>query len=189
MIAKLTGVVGAAFADHLILDVHGVGYRVFASRRTLAKAQGAVSLLIDTLVREDAFHLYGFADAVEQGWFRRLTAVQGVGARGALALLSALPPDDLALAIAAGDDGALRRAEGVGPKIARRIVTELRDKAPMPALAGAEPARRDSGIQAEAVSALVNLGYGRAEAFAAVAKAQGGDAGTLIRAALKALAG
>lgn len=190
MIAKLRGKVDSVFADHLILDVSGVGYRVFASRRTLARTVGDIVLLIDTHVREDAFLLYGFWDATEQAWFRRLTAVQGVGARGALALLSALTPDDLALAIAAGDEGPLRRAEGVGPKLARRMITELKDKVPLPAMAfpsDSAPHESANAATAEAISALVHLGYGRAEAYGAVAKAQGETAQDLIRCALKVL--
>lgn len=195
MIAKLTGTVDGVGADHLVLDVGGVGYRVFSSRRTLAGAQGACSLLIHTHVREDALTLYGFATAAEQGWFERLTGVQGVGAKAALAILSALDPDALALAIMAGDEAPLRRADGIGPKIARRIVTELKDKAPLPALAPASPGApapsgESTAAVAEAVSALTNLGYGRAEAYGAVTKAgESKDAAALIRSALKELGG
>lgn len=171
MIAKLTGVVDWVGDCFLILDVNGVGYRVFCSGQTLSKcsAKGMqMSLWIETQVREDHIHLFGFADAAEKEWFSILINVQGVGAKVGLAILSVLTPNDLSLALATGDSKALTRAGGVGPKLAVRIVTELKGKAgmiggvsdDMPVSAGAA----GSGVMNEAVSALVNLGYGRSEA-------------------------
>ncbi|MGK9231786.1 Holliday junction branch migration protein RuvA [Inquilinus limosus] len=206
MIARLRGLLDSAGADHAVVDCNGVGYLVFCSRRTLGLLGGpreAVSLHVETHVREDHIHLYGFADTAERDWFRLLTTVQGVGAKVALAILSVLSPDQVATAVAAGDKAMLARAEGVGPKLAGRIASELKDKvggiALGPAVAAfhagpagaAAPA--ESGVAADAVSALVNLGYGRAEAFAAVAKA-GGKLGpeatvsAIIPAALRELA-
>lgn len=205
MIAKLKGLLDSAGDDWLILDVGGVGYLVFASRRTLSRLPGnaeAVALHIETHVREDHIHLYGFADLAERDWFRLLTTVQGVGARVGLAILSVLGPDDLVQAIAAQDKAAVARANGVGPKLAARIVSELKDKvggmslggAAIQVAGGATPAgSQDGGSEAEdAVSALVNLGYSRTEAFTAVAKAQrkaGGsvDVSALIRGGLQEL--
>ncbi|MGA8399592.1 MAG: Holliday junction branch migration protein RuvA, partial [Stellaceae bacterium] len=130
MIAKLTGILDHIGADGAIVDVGGVGYLVFASTRTLGQLQpgAAARLLIETHVREDHIHLYGFIDAAERDWFRLLTTVQGVGAKVALAILSAVAPNDLTLAIVAQDNAMLARADGVGPKLAARIVNELRDK-------------------------------------------------------------
>src|SRR5499427_6189036 len=131
MIAKLAGLVDQVASDSAVIDVGGVGYLAFCSTRTIGNlppAGAPVTLLIETHVREDHIHLYGFVDAVERDWFRRLTTVQGVGARLALAILSAVAPEDLALALLAQDKAALTRAEGVGPKLAARIVNELRDK-------------------------------------------------------------
>jgi Holliday junction DNA helicase RuvA len=204
VIALLNGAVDSVGDNHVVVDVGGVGYLVFASRRTLERLPGrggAARLLIETHVREDHIHLYGFLDAGERAWFRLLTTVQGVGAKVALAVLSVLPPEDLAHAIAAQDRHAIARAEGVGPKLAQRIASELRDKAGDIALglgavngAGiAVPAAlAEHGAAADAVSALVNLGYRRAEAFGAVAHAAsrlGADAPleTLIKAGLKEL--
>ncbi len=181
MIAKLTGIMDSAGQDYLILDVNGVGYQVFASGRTLSRVQKGepVSLLIDTHVREDHIHLYGFMDKAEQEWFRLLTSVQGVGAKVGMAILGTCPVDRLGFAIASGDAAFVRQADGVGPKLATRIVTELKDKAvkidlapPPPKATGkvtklteeAPPAN----IENDAVSALVNLGYGRADAYSAV---------------------
>ena len=194
MIAKLTGLVDSAAEDAAVVDVGGVGYLVFCSTRTLAKlpAKGApASLLVETHVREDHIHLYGFADAGERDWFRLLTTVQGVGAKLALAVLGVLGPDDLARAIAAADKASLGRAPGVGPKLAGRIAAELKDKVGGIAL-GAAAELPERGAEADAVSALVNLGYRRAEAFEAVAAATrrlGGGAAVdaLIRAGLKEL--
>jgi Holliday junction DNA helicase RuvA len=204
VIASLAGRIEAVGADHAVVDVNGVGYLVFASGRTLSRLPepgGSARLLIETHVREDHIHLYGFADIGERDWFRLLTTVQGVGARTAIAILSALAPDDLTLAVAAQDKAVLTRAEGVGTKLATRIVTELRDRAGDLALAagkaaGAHPATgpAPSGRAAEqAVSALVNLQYSQGEAFGAVNRAVqslGADApvDALIKAALKELA-
>jgi Holliday junction DNA helicase RuvA len=199
VIAKLSGIVDSAGSDSTVIDVGGVGYLVFCSSRTLGKlpAKGQpVSLLIETHVREDHIHLYGFADAAEREWFRLLTTVQGVGAKLGLAILSALAPDDLARAIASADKASLSRPSGVGPKLAVRIATELKDKvknmALGPAAAGLPEGEGPSGAAADAVSALVNLGYRRAEAVdavAAVARRLGEAAavGVLIRAGLQEL--
>jgi holliday junction DNA helicase RuvA len=203
MIAKLAGIIDQAGPDSVVIDVGGVGYLAFCSTATISRLPppGAPArLLIETHVREDHIHLYGFADAAERDWFRRLTTVQGVGARLALAILSATAPDQLTLAIIAQDKAALARAEGVGPKLAARIVNELRDKiggiallAPTPGTpASAAAMAGEAGPAADAVSALVNLGYRRAEAFGAVAAAAqrlGGAAetGALIRAGLQEL--
>jgi Holliday junction DNA helicase RuvA len=199
VIAKLSGIVDSAGSDSTVIDVGGVGYLVFCSSRTLGKlpAKGQpVALLIETHVREDHIHLYGFADAAEREWFRLLTTVQGVGAKLGLAILSALAPDDLARAIASADKASLSRPSGVGPKLAVRIATELKDKvknmALGPAGAGLPEGEAPSGAAADAVSALVNLGYRRAEAvdaMAAVARRLGEAAavGALIRAGLQEL--
>ena len=131
MIAKLAGIVDQVGEDGAVIDVGGVGYLAFCSTRTLGQLPPAgepVRLLIETHVREDHIHLYGFVDAAERDWFRLLTTVQGVGARLALAILSALTPEELGLAIVAQDNAVLARAEGVGPKLAARIVNELKDK-------------------------------------------------------------
>jgi len=194
VIAMLAGVVDGTTADAIVLDVNGVGYLVFASSRTLARAPRAgtpLRLLIETHVREDHIHLYGFADEPEREWFRLLMTVQGVGAKLALALLSALPPDALAVALAAQDWSALKAAEGVGPKLAQRIVNELKDK--IGAFAAEAVAAPPAGAASEAVSALVNLGYPRGDAHAVIAAAtrQLGAAApldALIRTGLKELA-
>ncbi len=199
MIASLTGQVASSDIDRVVVDVGGVGYLVFASGRTLSQLPSVgsdVRLLIETHVREDHIHLYGFATGEEQDWFRLLTTVQGVGARVGLAILSALTPEELTLAIAAQDRASLTRAGGVGPKLATRILTELREK--VDAIGAAESAAQpDGGAEGlpanDAVSALVNLGYGRTEAFTAVNRATKflGDAATvelLITASLKELA-
>ncbi|MFZ5792805.1 MAG: Holliday junction branch migration protein RuvA [Pseudomonadota bacterium] len=203
MIAKLSGLVDSVGTDTAVIDVGGVGYLVFASSRTLGRlprAGEAASLLIETHVREDHIHLYGFATPAERDWFRLLTTVQGVGARLALALLGALAPDELLQAVLAQDKAALTRANGVGSKLAARIVTELKDKAGGIALGNGMAAglaaiaaeAEAPGPLAEAVSALVNLGYRRQEALSAVsgaARALGAKASTeaLIRAGLKEL--
>lgn len=207
MIAKLTGRVDSLGRDCAIVDVGGVGYLVFCSARTLARlAPGAsASLLVETHVREDHIHLYGFAEAAERDWFQLLTTVQGVGAKVALAILSALDTDELARAVAAGDRASLSRAVGVGAKLAGRIASELRDKVvdflanPRAATAGTQGARRAAGLPGaigDAVSALVNLGFGAAEALDAVSRvatdATAADAAapaveTLIRDALATL--
>ena len=197
MIARLRGVVEEIGAEAAILDVGGVGYQAFCSTRTLARlpAPGAPTrLLVETHVREDHIHLYGFIDAAERDWFRLLTTVQGVGARLALAILSAVPPEQLGAAIFGEDRAMLARADGVGPRLAGRIVNELRDKvggmAPAPTIVAAAAADGPAG---DAVSALVNLGYRRAEAQGAVAAASrrlGDNAAldALIRAGLQELA-
>ena len=202
MIAKLAGLLDQVMPDGAVVDVGGVGYLVFCSTRTIGQLPppgGVTRLLVETHVREDHIHLYGFIDAVERDWFRLLTTVQGVGARLALALLSAVSPDALALAILSQDKAVLARADGVGPRLAARIANELRDKigglataAPVPV--GGMPVANgaEAGAAADAVSALVNLGYRRAEAFGAVAAAArklGEDAAldALIRAGLQEL--
>lgn len=180
MIAKLSGIMDSAGPDYLILDVNGVGYQVFASGRTLSRVQKGepVSLLIDTHVREDHIHLFGFMDKTEQEWFRLLTSVQGVGAKVGMAILSVCPVDRIGFAIAAGDAAFVRQADGVGPKLATRIVTELKDKAAKIDLAPPPKAASKisklteqasaANVESDAVSALVNLGYGRADAYSAV---------------------
>ena len=186
MIAKLKGIVDTVDVDSAIIDVGGVGYLVAASARTLRDLSpgGAVTVLVETIVREDAISLYGFLEAAERDWFRILTTVQGVGAKVALSILSTLSPDEIARAIAAQDRATLSRPAGVGPKLAARLVTELKDKAAafgvVPgARPAAEPAPATTGsVNEDAVSALVNLGYKRVEAFGAVARVTqrlGGD--------------
>ena len=203
MIALLTGRVESIEADRCVIDVSGpaggVGYLVHASTRTLASLQpppALVRLLIETQVREDAITLYGFAESAERDWFRLLTTVQGVGAKVALSILSALSPKDLISAIAAGDRAALTRASGVGAKLAVRLLTELRDKAgAMPSSGGVfiPPPVSKPGVDTDALSALVNLGYKRPEAQGAVARVMErlGEAPALdsvIRECLKELA-
>jgi len=203
MIGKLKGIVDSAGEDFIILDVHGVGYIVQCSSRTLQNlppAGEAVVLSIETQVREDAIRLFGFASDSERDWFRLLQSVQGVGAKVALALLGILGTAELSQAIALQDKTAVSRAPGVGPKLAARIVAELKDKAPAGgvfepialSLANAIETRLPSGAE-DAVSALVNLGYGRPQAIVAVAasvKILGpeADASALIRQGLKELA-
>jgi len=175
MIALLTGRIAALEEGSCVVDVGGVGYLVHASTRTLAALPAAPAparLLIETQVREDAIVLYGFADSAERDWFRLLTTVQGVGGKVALAILSALAPRELVGAIAAGDRASLTRAQGVGPRLAVRLLTELREKAgAMPATAGLPaPQAVAPGVAEDALSALVNLGYRRAEAQPAVAR-------------------
>ena len=200
MIAKLAGVIDQIGPEAAIIDVSGVGYLAFCSTRTIGRlpAVGApASLLIETHVREDHIHLYGYVDAAERDWFRQLTTVQGVGARLALAILSAVAPEHLGPAILARDKAALMRADGVGARLAARIVNELHDKVDGAAAEATVPtttaADADAGPAADAVSALVNLGYRRTEAFGAVATAarrlgSGADAGALIRVGLQELA-
>jgi Holliday junction DNA helicase RuvA len=198
MIAQLTGRVVALEADRCVIDVNGVGYLVHASTRTLSALPHAPDLavvLTEMQVREDAITLYGFADPAEREWFRLLTTVQGVGAKVALNILSALSPRDLIAAIQAGDRGALTRASGVGAKLAVRLLTELREKAgAMPAGVGFSPVLPQAGgLEQDAISALVNLGYRRPEVAIAVARAlerqgQGATLDGLIRDGLKELA-
>jgi len=181
MIAKLKGLIDSVGEDWVIIDVSGVGYLVFASGRTLGRlAEGQVAeLMIETHVREDHIHLYGFWDENERDWYKLLTTVQGVGAKVGLALLTVLSGEELVRAIASGDKTAITRAAGVGPKLATRILSELKDKvgklALGPAATGGAPMEvgGTASETADAVSALVNLGYGPLEALAAVSSAQG----------------
>ena len=194
MIARLTGLLDGIGDDSVVVDVGGVGYLVYCSTRTLSRFQATgepVSLIIETHVRETHIHLYGFPDATERDWFRRLTAVQGVGVRAALAIQSTLAPADLLNAIVAGDTRMIARAPGVGPRLAGRIASELRDKVDDMGVPAAENGGHEAG--GDAVSALVNLGYGRADAHGAVAAAArtlGADADVegLVRHALRELA-
>lgn len=198
MIAQLTGRVGGIEADRCVIDVAGVGYLVLASTRTLAalEAGGTATVLTEMQVREDAITLFGFADAAEREWFRLLLTVQGVGARVALNILSALSPRELVQAIQTGDRGALTRAAGVGAKLAVRLLTELRERAgAMPTGTSFSPVLPppEAGAAADALSALANLGYRRAEAAPIVARVLeqlGPDApaSAVIRAALRELA-
>ena len=179
MIAKLIGLLDSQGDDWLVIDVGGVGYMVFCSGRTLSSLPSAgatVALSIDTHVREDHIHLYGFANQIERDWFRLLTTVQGVGARVALAILTVLSPDNLADAVISQDRAMLTQAPGVGPKLGQRIVNELKDRAGdltvvrPPAFAAAAEGGAAAAI-GDATSALINLGYQRAEAFGAVSEA------------------
>ena len=204
MIGKLKGLIDSYGEDYVILDVQGVGYQVHCSGRTLqalpSTGEPAV-LSIETHVREDLIRLYGFESELEREWFRLLQTVQGVGAKVALAVLGTLSPHDLANAIALRDKAAVARTPGVGPKVAERIVAELKDKAPAfstvdPALvqlSGAVDERRAPQPVADAISALVHLGYSDARAAEAVARAVSAlgehtQAGALIREALKGMA-
>lgn len=227
MIGKVTGRLDYRAADHAVIEAGGVGYVVYCSERTLAAlpAAGArVALYTELVVREDLMQLYGFPTLAEKEWHRLLTSVQGIGAKGAMAILGALGVDGVGRAIGLGDAAAIRAAPGVGAKTAQRVIMELRDKAPAvmalgaagaaqakaaPAAAGddvvenvvensapAAPSPDDgsadrAGVRADALSALVNLGYGHGEAAAAVAEAgqeEPGEAAALIRAALRRLA-
>jgi len=195
MIAKLTGVVDSTAADSAVIDVGGVGYLVFASAKTLGTlgvAGSAASLHIETQVREDAIQLFGFTAADERDWFRLLLSVQGVGGRVALAILSVLAPADLHHAVAAKDTASIARANGVGPKLAARIVNELKDKAGSIALSPgiAAPVATPGSAAADALSALANLGFRPLDASRAVAEAvaevgEGADVGHLVRVALR----
>ena len=204
MIGKLKGIIDSYGEDFIVLDVNGVGYLVHCSARTLQELPGAgepASLSIETYVREDQIKLFGFMTDVEREWFRLLQTVQGVGAKVALSVLGTLKPGELASAIAMRDKATVARSPGVGQKVAERIVTELKDKAPAfanidPAvvhLAGALDEKRAPRPVADAVSALINLGYGHPQAAAAIAAAarnvgEGADTATLIRQGLKELA-
>jgi len=204
MIGKLKGIVDSYGEDYNILDVNGVGYQVHCSARTLQALPSpgeAVALSIETYVREDQIKLFGFASDIEREWFRLLQTVQGVGAKVALSVLGTLKASELATAVAMRDKAMVARSPGVGPKVAERIVTELKDKVPAftnidPAvvhLAGALDEKRAPRPIADAVSALVNLGYGQPQATAAIAAAarnagEGADTATLIRQGLKELA-
>jgi holliday junction DNA helicase RuvA len=197
MFAKLNGTIDDIAEDHLVLDCNGVGYLVFASSRTLdgLHAGEALSLRIETHVGEDHIRLYGFRYADEQRWFKLLQSVQGVGSRVALAILSVLPPERLAAAIAAQDKASVAQANGVGPKLAQRIVTELKDKAgalsvatTTSALAGNAP--KAGGLLGDAMSALINLGYQPAVAHRAVSVAitnlgDSASLGAVIKSALQ----
>ena len=198
MIALLTGRVEGLDAGACIIDVSGVGYLVQASTRTLSalpSPPAQARVLVETVVREDAILLYGFADSAERDWFRLLTTVQGVGAKVALAVLSALSPRDLVGAIAAGDRASLTRVAGVGPKLAVRLLTELRDRAgAMPSGPGLPSVvAAPGGLAGDALSALANLGYRRPEAQPAIERvlARLGEAASLdvlIRDVLRELA-
>ena len=214
MIGMLKGVVEAIGPEEAVIDVHGVGYLVGAGTRTLSRLEPgqAVVLHIETHVREDAFKLYGFTDDLDRAWFVRLQEIQGVGAKAALSILDVLPPQELANATALGDKAAFARAKGVGPKLATRIATELKDKAPplgrsfsigLP-VHGDAPAAPDAAAQTplppsagaardDAVSALLNLGYPESiarQAVATVMRDAGSDApiSDLIRLSLRVLA-
>ena len=200
MIGKLTGAVDAITDDTVILDVNGVGYLVHCPTSTVSRlAVGArASLMIEMKVSEDAIKLYGFASAEEREWFRLLQTVQNVGGKVALSVLSTLSPRELQRALALGDKAMIGRASGVGPKLALRIATELKDKAPAMMLRGEEEggvtsAHAPRGPEGDAVSALVHLGYSDARAAEAVARAMQAlgehtDAPVLIREALKGMA-
>ncbi|MEL4376936.1 Holliday junction branch migration protein RuvA [Brucella cytisi] len=203
MIGKLKGVIDEIAEDHAVIDVHGVGYVAFCSARTLGNLGGAgeaAILFIETYVREDMIRLYGFANQLEREWFRLLQNVQGVGAKVALAVLGTLSPSELANAIALRDIAMVSRAPGVGKKVAERIVTELKNKAPAFAgdASGTIGLKQELGAGAapapvaDAVSALSNLGYSRDQAANAVAAAlkeagENVDSAKLIRLGLKEL--
>jgi Holliday junction DNA helicase RuvA len=220
MIGKITGKVDYLSKDHVLIDVQGVGYLVYCSDRTLATLPavgGIVALYTELLVREDNLQLFGFLTMAEKEWHKLLTSVQGVGAKAAMAIAGTLGTEGVSRAITLGDIAAIKSAQGVGPKLAQRIVVELKDKAagiiamgsagseqvviddsvvidaptssaPRPVASGSNTA----GAQADALSALVNLGYGQGDAAGAVAQASGNDveanSGALIKAALKLLA-
>lgn len=225
MIGKITGRVDYRGTDHLLVDVQGVGYLVYCSERTLSAVPpkgGIVALYTDLLVREDNLQLFGFLTLAEKEWHRLLTSVQGVGAKVGLAIAGTLGVDGVSRAITLGDVAAIKAAPGVGPKLAQRIVVELKDKAASVIAMGAQGAERvqaddsmvieaplaaptsvasaaapsldtaSAGAQADALSALVNLGYGHGEAAGAVAQAAGdapqADGGALIKASLRLLA-
>jgi Holliday junction DNA helicase RuvA len=204
MIGKLKGVIDSYGEDNIVLDVQGVGYLVHCSARTLQALPapgGAATLSIETHVREDQIRLFGFLSDTEREWFRLLQTVQGVGAKVALGVLGTLKPVELASAIAMRDKAAVQRTPGVGPKVAERIVTELKDKAPAYAdldpavvrLAGSVDEKRAPQPLLDAVSALINLGYGQPQAAAAIAAAardlgEGAETPQLIRLGLKELA-
>lgn len=216
MIGRIAGRIDYRAMDHVLIDVRGVGYLVYCSERTLAALPGVggqAALYTDLLVREDILQLFGFTTLVEKEWHRLLMTVQGVGAKASLAILGALGPDGVSRAIAIGDWNAVTAAKGIGAKTAQRVVNELKDKAPTVMAMGTTPAplqdtaevieagpaigvpiavAADPGAQAEALSALTNLGYSASEAVGAVAQAAGAvpeaDTPALIRAALRLLA-
>lgn len=200
MIALLTGEILSVGDDHVVLDVNGVGYIAYCGTGTLAALPGkgeVTRLFIETQMRDSSITLYGFLAEIERDWFRLLQSVQGVGARVALAILSTLSPDALGAAITGQDKTAVARANGVGPKLAGRIVSELKDKAPasftvLPAAGGGEAAKAQPTALGDALSALQNLGYKEAEAARALAKVAAAsedelDMARLIRAALQEL--
>jgi len=192
MIARLSGTLAELSADGAVIDVGGVGYQLLASTRTLdaiGPVGGKVMLLTELQVREDAWTLFGFGSAAERDSFRALTSVQGVGGKVAMAILSALSPDELARAVAQDDKAMIGRANGVGPKLAARIANELQGKLGLTGLGGAGPAPR-AGAAADALSALANLGFKPADASAAVNAAQDdlgpdADLDALVRLALR----
>ena len=218
MIAKLRGIVDTVAEDFCIIDVNGVGYLVFASSKTLSRLNigNTISLMIETIVREDSISLFGFADALEKEWFNTLTKVQGVGAKVCLSIMSVLSSNQLAQAVAAQDKNSFARANGVGPKLAARIVTELKDKivtVPMANVAkdlnkavnfdeatGEVLEYEDKLVSRDedptkmedAISALVNLGYQRIEAYRVVnfvlSQNENADTGEIIRLSLKEFA-
>ncbi len=215
MIGRLAGRIAHKGLDHVMIDVGGVGYVVHVSERTLAAlppAGEAAAVFTDLLVREDLLQLFGFMTLAEKEWHRLLMSVQGIGAKASMAILGTLGPDGVSRAIALGDWNAVKAAPGVGPKIAQRVVNELKDKAPAVMAMGSDPhdvleagpaaaapvaatvsaAPASPNAQAEALSALGNLGYGSGDAASAVAQAAGdapdADTAALIRAALKLLA-
>jgi Holliday junction DNA helicase RuvA len=213
MIGKLTGTIEHIEAGQMMLDVNGVGYIVNASSRTLSRIGGIgdpTSVLIEMQVREDSMTLFGFCDRIEQDWFKLLTSVQGVGAKAGLSILASCPPERLALVIASGDKAAVQAADGVGPKLATRVVTELKDKAAKMDLSpkaingsvgapvdksvntGAQSSLTDTdnSVQNDAISALVALGYAKTDAYQAVLKARNDNIENvqdIIRSALKDL--
>jgi Holliday junction DNA helicase RuvA len=214
MIGKVSGRLDYRGGDHVLIDTGGVGYIVHCSDRTLAAMPGpgeAVALYTDLLVREDLMQLFGFLTLAEREWHRLLMTVQGVGAKAALAILGALGAEGVSRALSLGDAAAIRAAPGIGPKIAQRVILELKAKAPAIIAMGAQgaapvapsaprpapamapmvppaPAGGDAQAQADALSALVHLGYGAGEAAAAIAGIEAEDAAGLIRGALRALA-
>lgn len=215
MIGRIAGRLDYRAADHVLIDVRGVGYLVYVSDRTMAglpRNGEALALYTDLLVREDNLQLFGFTSLVEKEWHRLLMGVQGIGAKASLAILGALGPEGVSKAIALGDWHALAKAKGVGPKIAQRAAIELKNKAPAvmamgggdvesddavieddaptPAPKAHKPAAKANPAQGEALSALINLGYAPGDAAAAVAEAMtpGAETGAVIRAALKLMA-
>ncbi len=214
MIGKISGRIDYRTSDHVLIEAAGVGYLVYCSERTLAALPGpgeVTALYTDLIVREDLMQLYGFTTLAEKEWHRLLMSVQGVGAKASLAILGTLGPDGVSRAIALGDWNAVKAAKGVGPKTAQRVVLDLKDKAPQIMAMGGTvataqgevsaeviesiapaPAPQSSNAQADALSALGNLGYGPSEAAAAVAEAVAqdpdADEAALIRTALKLLA-
>lgn len=220
MIGRIAGRLEYRAADHVLIDVRGVGYIVFVSERVMASLPGngeAVALYTDLLVREDVLQLFGFSTLVEKEWHRLLMSVQGIGAKASMAILGGLGADGVSRAIALGDWAAVATAKGVGPKTAKKVILDLKDKAhsvmamagtAAPAAGGRPPAGADAGddvlepiaapieasglAQSDALSALANLGYGPSDAASAVAQAagenEGAETSTLIRAALKLLA-